>query len=172
MKSQKVLYSKGKNDECFTPDYGVKPILKYIPENAVVWCPFDTEESEFVKQIRKTNKVIFSHICEGEDFFTYEPSEQWDCIVSNPPFTDKRKTFERALQLGKPFALIMNIVWLNDSTPLKIWKKYGKDLQLLLFEQRMRFIQNGKLMGKPTFSSAYFCADFLPKQIITESLTN
>lgn len=50
--SQKVLYSTGKNDECYTPDYGVKPILKYIPKDAVVWCPFDKEESEFVKQIR------------------------------------------------------------------------------------------------------------------------
>ena len=29
----KVLYSRGKNDECYTPDYGVEPILKYIPEN-------------------------------------------------------------------------------------------------------------------------------------------
>ena len=47
--SQAVLYSAGKNDECLTPDYGVKPIIKYIPKNAVVWCPFDTKESEFVK---------------------------------------------------------------------------------------------------------------------------
>ena len=29
--SAKILYSSGKNDECYTPDYGVKPILKYIP---------------------------------------------------------------------------------------------------------------------------------------------
>ena len=65
MTSQEVFYSKGKNDECYTPDYGVKPILKYIPEGAVVWCPFDTEESEFVKQISKTNKVIASHIWGG-----------------------------------------------------------------------------------------------------------
>lgn len=78
--------------------------------------------------------------------------------------------FERALQLGKPFALIMSIVWLNDSTPKKLWKQYGKDLQLLMFEQRMRFLQDGKSMGSPTFSSAYFCADFLPKQIIMEKL--
>lgn len=39
-----------------------------------------------------------------------------------------------------------------------------------MFEQRMRFVQNGKSMGSPTFSSAYFCADFLPKQIIMEKL--
>lgn len=170
MTSQEVFYSKGKNDECYTPGYGVKPILKYIPKGAVVWCPFDTPESEFVKQISKTNKVIASHIWGGQDFLSYEPKEHWDCIVSNPPFTNKREIFERALSFNKPFALIMSIVWLNDSTPKKLWNKYNKDLQLLMFEQRMRFIQNGKCMGSPTFSSAYFCCDFLPKQIITERL--
>ena len=30
--SSKLMYSSGNNDECYTPDYGVKPILKYIPE--------------------------------------------------------------------------------------------------------------------------------------------
>ena len=38
--SGKLMYSGGNNDECYTPDYGVKPILKYIPEGATVWCPF------------------------------------------------------------------------------------------------------------------------------------
>ena len=52
MKSKEVLYSSGNNDECYTPAYGVEPISKYIPEGAVIWCPFDKEESEFVKLIR------------------------------------------------------------------------------------------------------------------------
>ena len=167
--SQSILYSVGKNDECLTPDYGVKPIIKYIPKNAVVWCPFDAEESEFVKQIRANgNKVIYSHISNGQDFYTWEPKERWDCIVSNPPFTAKRQIFERALSFNKPFALIMSNTWLNDSAPKKLFKE--KDLQLLMFEQRMKFLNNGKVQNKITFSSSYFCYNFLPKQIIMESL--
>ena len=73
MNSKKILYSKGNNDECFTPDYGVEPILKYIPKGAIVWTPFDKSDSEFVKQISKTNKVVYSHIDNNQDFFTYEP---------------------------------------------------------------------------------------------------
>jgi len=84
------MYSKGNNDECYTPDYGVEPILEFIPEDAIVWCPFDDETSEFVKQISKQNTVVRSHIKDGKDFFEYEP-EKWDVIVSNPPFTNKRK---------------------------------------------------------------------------------
>jgi len=91
MDSKKVLYSKGKNDECYTPDYGVRPILKYIPKDATVWCPFDKQDSEFVKQISRQNKVVYSHIDFGQNFFEYEPNE-WDCIVSNPPFTETSTT--------------------------------------------------------------------------------
>ena len=134
--SKKLMYSTGKNDECYTPDYGVKPILEFIPKGITVWCPFDKEDSEFVKQISKQNPVVYSHIDEGQDFFEWEP-EHWDCIISNPPFTNKRKFFERALQLGKPFALIMTNTWLNDSAPKQLF--FDKDLQLLMFDKRMRF---------------------------------
>ena len=167
--SQSILYSVGKNDECLTPDYGVKPIIKYIPKNAVVWCPFDTEESEFVKQIRANgNKVIYSHISNGQDFYTWEPKERWDCIVSNPPFTAKRQIFERALSFNKPFALIMSNTWLNDAAPKQLFKE--KDLQLLMFEQLIKVLNNREVQNKITFSSSYFCYNFLPKQIIMESL--
>lgn len=169
MNSQEVLYSKGSNDECMTPDYGVVPILKYIPQDAIIWCPFDKEDSEFVKQIREMgNKVIATHIDNGQDFYTYEPTEHWDCIISNPPFTNKRHIFERALSFNKPFALIMSNTWLNDSAPKQLFQ--NKDLQLLMFDKRMKFKNNGEIQNKITFSSSYYCWNFLPKQIIMEEL--
>lgn len=169
IKSKDVLYSIGSNDECMTLPYAVEPILKYIPENWVVWCPFDTVDSNFVKMITaKGNKVIRSHISEGKDFYNYEPREHWDCIVSNPPFTNKRGIFERAISLGKPFALIMSNTWLNDSAPKQLFKT--KELQLLMFDKRMKFMNNGKVQNKITFSSSYYCWNFLPKQIIIEDL--
>lgn len=169
MNSQEVLYSKGSNDECMTPDYGVVPILKYIPQDAIIWCSFDKEDSEFVKQIREMgNKVIATHIDNGQDFYTYEPTEHWDCIISNPPFTNKRHIFERALSFNKPFALIMSNTWLNDSAPKQLFK--NKDLQLLMFDKRMKFKNNGEIQNKITFSSSYYCWNFLPKQIIMEEL--
>lgn len=163
MKSGDILYSIGKNDECYTPEYAVEPILKYIPKKAVVWCPFDNEDSEFVKQIIKTNIVICSHIKTGKDFFEYEP-DKWDIIISNPPFTGKREIFERALSLNKPFALLMSNTWLNDSAPKQLFK--DKDLQLLMFDKRIEYNN----LKKITFSSSYFCYNFLPKQIIMEEL--
>ena len=165
LNSGNILYSKGGNDECYTPAYGVIPILKYIPKDAIVWCPFDTkEQSNFIKYIGETNTVVSSHINNGEDFMIYEP-DKWDVIVSNPPFTNKRKIFERALSFNKPFALLMSNTWLNDSAPKQLFK--DRDLQLLMFEQRIKYNE----LNKITFSSSYYCYNFLPKQIIMEKLS-
>jgi hypothetical protein len=168
--SKKVLYTNGGGNEAYTPAYGVTPILKYIPKDAKVWCPFDTRQSEFVKQIEAQNLVIPTHISTGQDFLTYTPDFEWDVIVSNPPFTNKRKFFERALSFNKPFALIMTNTWLNDSAPKQLFK--DKDLQLLMFDKRMKFYSpDGRPNDKITFSSSYYCWNFLPKQIIMEQLS-
>lgn len=169
--SKKVLYSAGNNDDCFTPRYAVEAIIDLIPmqngRKPIVWCPFDTENSEFVKVLRKHRyKVIASHINSGQDFYAYAPTEYWDVIISNPPFTGKRKIFERALSFEKPFALLMSNTWLNDSAPKQLFAE--KDLQLLMFDKRIEFV--GQPKGKITFSSSYFCWNFLPKQIVMKEL--
>jgi hypothetical protein len=166
MKSAEVLYSKGANDECYTPRYAVEPIVKHLPYGLTVWCPFDTADSEFVKVLlEKGFNVCFSHISHGKDFdfFTWEP-EYWDVMISNPPFTGKRKIFERALLFNKPFALMCTLTWLNDAAPKQLFA--NRDLQLLMFDKRIHFKGEKKI----TFSSAYYCCDFLPKQIIMEKL--
>ena len=168
-RSDDVLYSSGNNDECYTPDYGVEPILEFVPKGAVVWCPFDTKDSEFVKQLSNTHKVLYSHISEGQDFFSYEPEEHWDVMISNPPFKGKRKIFERALELGKPFALLMTMTWMNEAAPVQLFEKRG--LQLLIFDKRIEYIQvNPKKTGKITFNSSYFCCDLLPRDIVMRRL--
>ena len=43
---------KKSSDEQYTPAYAVAPIIKYIPGNKIVWCPFDTEHSEYVLALK------------------------------------------------------------------------------------------------------------------------
>lgn len=161
------MYNNGCNDECYTPANAVYPLLDYMEpfRDKIIWCPFDTEDSEYVKVFTKHGyNVVYSHINNGKDFYSYEP-EEWDVIISNPPFTNKRKIFERANSFNKPYCLLMTLTWLNDSAPKQIWM--NRDLQLLMFDRRISF---KGIEGKPTFSSGYFCYNFLPKQIIMRTL--
>ena len=161
---------KGCNDECYTERYAVEVLLEFTERfrNKIIWCPFDTEESEFVKVFQENNyNVVFSHIWKGQNFYTYEP-KKWDVIASNPHFTGKKETFKRALSFNKPFALIMTLEWLRDRAPMLLFKE--KELQLLLFDERMTF-KNQQQKGI-NFSSAYYCWNFLPKQIIIRDFSN
>ena len=156
-----IYKTNGKNDECYTPRYVVEAILQYIPKDKVIWCPFDKEESFFVKVLQENNyRVIYSHIENGEDFFTFEPPH-WDIIVSNPPFTNKRAFFERAFKLGKPFMLLMTAQWLNDAAPVELYDKYNKDMELIHFTKRIQFLNVNE--QKIPFKSLFFCSDILPK---------
>ena len=167
-KQPKEFYSLRVNNDYFTPEYAVLPLLEFLEpfRNKTIWACFDKADSEFVKVLVKEGyKVVYSHIDYGQNFFTYEPDE-WGIAVSNPPFQEKKKTFERLLSFNKPFAMLMTLTWLNDSTPKKLFK--DKDLQLLMFEERIKFKNTNE--DKINFSSAYYCYNFLPKQIIMRSL--
>jgi len=171
MSNEYVRTSKGNNDECYTERYAVEPLLEFLEpyKNKIIWLPFDDETSEFVKVFSENDyKVIFSHIDNGYDFYDYQP-EKWDLMISNPPFTGKKKIFQRALSFNKPFALLMTILWLNDATPAKVFKE--KDLQLLLFTERMQF-KNQSHQRKINFMSAYYCWNFLPQQICIRDFTS
>ena len=162
-----AIYStKGKNDECYTPRYVVEAILPYIPKDKVIWCPFDTEDSNFVKVLKEKDfKVVFSHISTGQDFFSYEP-EKWDIIVSNPPFTNKKEFFDRAFSFGKPFMLLMTAQWLNDAAPVDLYLKYNKDMQIIHFRNRVEYECPCGETGKVPFKSIFFCCDILEKSNI------
>lgn len=42
-----------KNDEFYTPYYAIKPLLKYLKPNSIIWCPFDTKDSLFVQALER-----------------------------------------------------------------------------------------------------------------------
>lgn len=165
MKSWLKKGSFNEKDEYYTPKILVEPIIKYLPKDKIIWCPFDTEYSEFVILLKeKGYQVECSHIWYGQDFFKYEP-DKWDIIVSNPPFTRKLEVLERVYKLNKPFALILGLPILNYQEVGEFFQ--NKDLQLLIVDKKVSFDGN-----TASFNNSYFCNKLLPKDIIFEHLEN
>jgi len=152
--------SFNKKDEYYTPAIMVYPIIKYLKPGSTIWCPFDTEKSEFVRVFTAAGfKVIYSHIWSGQDFFEYEPSEPYDYIISNPPFTRKLDVLRRLYSLGKPFAMILGLPILNYQIVGGFF--LDKNLELLIFDKKVSFDGN-----TASFNCSYFCNGILPKGII------
>ena len=164
------LTSNKNKDEAYTPYYASAPIIKYIPSNLVVWCPFDQEWSSYVKLLRENgNIVIAGHKDNGLNFFNYEP-EYYDIIVTNPPFSCKDEVIARLYELNKPFAILLP---LNSLQGVSRYEYFKNGIQLLAFDQRIDFHDPNNMetpnKGTP-FASAYFCKDVLPNDLILEHL--
>lgn len=156
--------------ECYTPYYAVEPLLKYIPKDYKIWCPFDEEWSAFYNVLKNNGyQVIRSHLKDGKDFFTYEP-EEYDIIVSNPPFNIKDQILERLYQLNKPFMMLLPLPTLQGKRRYEYFKQ---GIQILAFDERIGYhkIDHMEYSEKANhFASVYFCRNILPNDLIVEHL--
>jgi hypothetical protein len=160
------------NDEFFTPLYAIQPIQKYIKPNSIIWRPFDTEESLFVKEFRRLGfRVIATHIINGEDFFNISIPE-CDYIISNPPYSLKGEVFQRLFEIGKPFAMLVGVVGLFESQ--KRFEMFrDNDFEIMYMNRRVAYFKDyneQKPSLNPPFSSVYICKGMLPKQIVFEEI--
>lgn len=172
--SNQVYYQQGGGDEQYTPRYGVEVLLPHIQhlKNKIIWCPFDREDSQFVKVLKERGfNVVYSHIDYGQDFLNYEP-EYWDVIISNPPYKNKRIYWERALDLKKPFALLLPLNILSDSVINTTMREREREFQLLIPSRRMRFYNaiSGETGNQPTFKASYFGVNIFLSQIILQDM--
>ena len=161
------------SDEVFTPAYAVKPLVKYIKlfkDDATIWCPFDHEWSQYVKIFKENGfNVISSHIDNGENFFYFEPEEEYDIIISNPPFSQKDNVLKRLFELNKPYAMLLPIPVLQGQSRFP----YMKDIQYLGFDKRINYYKDMAMKQTQdgvSFGSCYICRNFLPKDLIIEEL--
>lgn len=145
-----------KFDEVYTPSGVVESLRKHLPKTVkTVWCPFDTLNSNIVKDLVTSGyTVIYSHIKDGKDFFNWEPEEDYDIIISNPPYSIKDSVLERCVSLKKPFAMLLPIDALCGTRRLKIYKKAKWPLSVITLAKRVDF--TGK--KSPWFNVCWICS--------------
>lgn len=174
------------NDEFYTPEYAIKPILKYINGNDInsiktgvinIWCPFDTEDSNFVKVFKKNGyNVICTHIEDWKDFFKVK--EEWlkankiNYIISNPPYSLKWEVLQKLFDLWIPFAMLIGVVWLFESQ--KRFEMFrDNEFEIMYMNRRVAYFKDfseQKPSLNPPFSSVYLCSGVLPEKIIFEDI--
>lgn len=173
MSKTKVLVNyiqKEKYDELYTPDEGVYPIIPYLKNRGfkTIWECTDFGGSNITKILKQEGfNVVTSHIKEDKSFFDYEPSD-YDCIVTNPPYSIKDDFLERAYSLNKPFALLLPITSLEGIRRGKMYVKYG--VEVLVLDKRLNFM---KKEGKKSnwFNTSWFCNDVLPESLLFFQIT-
>lgn len=129
------------SDEYYTLREDVTPLLNLVDKDKVIWLPFDTEQSEYYKVFKENGyNVIISHKDNGKDFFEWEP-DYYDIAISNIPFSEKIKIFNKQIERDKPFIFLAP----SNSFSLKSIKMNAKDMNFIWKEKRHKFIHKGEI---------------------------
>jgi len=150
---QKETLDKSQPRDLFqTPDYAIDLLIPFIPNNINnIWeCAMG--EGKIAKRLAsKKYEVYCSDIRPSEkywnsehNFLTDQPFEitRWItyeesfCIITNPPYSLKRKFFKKCIEYGVPFALLISAdysLWTIDAI-----RKYG--CEKIIPDHRIDFI--------------------------------
>ena len=162
-----------KQDEYYTPDYAIKPLLKYLKPNSNILCPFDKFESNFNKILSKNgHAVVTSHIESGYDFFEINIPGTTDYIISNPPYSKKNEVLKKLFEVKKPFAMLIGVVGIFESQfRFNLFK--NNNFEIMYLNKRVAYFKDyseQKPSLNPPFSSVYICSGILPNQIVFETV--
>lgn len=105
-------------DNFSTPWYATDLLINASPwlkttVGKIVWEPA-AGEGYMVKRMEDLgHKVVATDLAMGPDFdfLTMTPPAPYDAIITNPPFSLKRKFYQRCRELDMPFALLIPGDW-------------------------------------------------------------
>jgi len=145
---------RGSSDDFQTPPAALWPLLQFLPKNWVIWeCAAGT--GNLVRELEHQGyKVLFSDILTGQDFLKWQPQEEWDCIITNPPYALKQEFLERCYQLGKPFALLVPLTTFETKKRQTLFRKHG--VQVIFFDVRINFTTPSGEGTGAWFATAWF----------------
>jgi len=86
------------------------------------------------------------------DFFDELP--EYDIIVSNPPYSMKKKIFQRLAVLDKPFILILPISTITKQF-VKVLER--DKVQMIIPSKRMQFEKAGVELSRCWFDTCFLC---------------
>ena len=151
MRKQYKNMKNNASDEFQTPEIAIRCLLPYLPKYWVIWeCAWGG--GSLAGHLLNSGYEVIGF--EFMDFFseTYYP-ENYDAIVTNPPYTLKDEFLAHCYELGKPFALLMPLSALEGKRRGALYREHG--IQLIIPNKRITFITpTGK--SKETGSSAWY----------------
>lgn len=168
MKKAMIEYmKKEKNDELYTPEYAILPLLKYMPKNKIIWECTDFGKSNITKVLKENGYKVISTHKKDFDFLMDDPDFEFDMIITNPPYSLKDNFLKKCYEHDKPFCLLLPITTLEGIERGKMFRE--NDIQLLVLDRRCNFIYDNCKKSN-WFNTSWFCWNVLPKQLIFEEL--
>jgi len=131
-------------DVCQTPPHAIEPLLKYIPQDWIIWESASGPEELLVKAFLSHGyQVVSSDLMHGEIYnrFSYKP-KFYNIEVTNVPFSIKYDWIAQAFADGKPFAVLVPYETTFAADFMTLAEKYHLQpwpIEVLSPERRINF---------------------------------
>ena len=160
-----ALKQNYKNEDRYgTSKYIYGMLTDFVDKNKVIYNPF------FLDGKAKTylNELGYDHVIHNdEDFFENYNKYEYDIIITNPPYTIKKKIFKKLYEINKPFIVIVPIATITKLFIKEIFKSDVERLQMIIPNRRMQFEKNGNQLKRCYFDCVFLCFKLsLKKHII------
>lgn len=172
------------SDDFQTPKYALDPLLPYLKKEWTIWECSEGKGNLSNAFFYKGYNVIGSDLFNKndydinnyngvkdnfykrffeKDFLNWNP-DNFDCIVTNPPYSLKQQFLKRCYEFEKPFALLLPLTTFETKKRQDLFKKYG--LEVIFLPKRVNFeTPSGKGSGS-WFATAWFTNGLnLPNQL-------
>ena len=146
-----ISVNYAKDDEYMTPASAWENIKHLIPKDKIIWECFYGDGTSG----RNLEALGFEVIHKPIDFFEENEGE---ILVSNPPFSIKRKVFTRLKELNKPFIMICPCAMLTTQYMRGLFAD-DNDFQIVVPRKRIQFMKHdGASSGAGcSFDCFYYC---------------
>ena len=136
-------------NDIYTPPEAIRYIEKFLPKDVIYWeaCYGMGHMAEELK--RSGYKVVGDS---SIDCLQDQPKE-WGIFITNPPFNGNKKFFRRAIELGKPFAILCRLEHLGGVEACELFK--DTDIQVVIPEKRINYITPKMLRGEKVGGSPF-----------------
>ena len=148
------------HDEIWTPPEAIAPLVHYLSADQIIWemCPGAGKLSDY---LRDRGFAVYHN--KDVDALQFTPVENYDLIVTNPPWSKKHLFLQRCCFLHKPFALLLPVRTLG----VRRCQMWLEELDVLFLAKRVDFTGG----GAPYEACAWFTQGLLPDRMVFESET-
>jgi len=150
-----------KDDDYETPKYIWKMIVPFIDKNKTIYEPFFCSglSGQYLTELG------YNVIHKDEDFYENYDKHKYDIIVSNPPFSNKKKVFNKLKEIDKPFIMIVPVSTITKQFFRNNFK--DDDISMLIPNGRLQFSKKGEQLSRCWFDCVALCYKLgLDKQVI------
>ena len=141
-----------KNDDEYNTSREMwESISQFIPKDKVIWEAFllNNYTSKSIDYLTE-----LGHEVVGSPELDFFSTNLGDIIVSNPPYSIKKRIFERLAELDKPFIMILPVSTITKQYVKKINRE---KLQIIVPDKRMQFLKGEDQLKRCYFDTMYLC---------------